>query len=65
MGGDIGSIHKLENAMKVPNDEEYKDRRFQTFEAANQLLYDGCIEGITQLYSPSHLMKVRTDHNLR
>ena len=64
MGGGTGSTHVLENVMEAPDEEQYEDSVFQAFEAANQPLYEGCSEGISQLYLASRLMKVKTDHNL-
>src|SRR5690606_10338774 len=67
-GGDFGSTHILENvmeAMEAPTEEPYQERGgFESFEAANQALYEGCVEGISQLYLASRLMKVKIDHNL-
>ncbi|XP_013650497.2 uncharacterized protein LOC106355020 [Brassica napus] len=54
----------LEDVMEAPNEEQYGDGVFQAFEAANEPLYEGCVEGISQLYLASRLMKVKTDHNL-
>ncbi|KAL0837837.1 hypothetical protein Bca101_089727 [Brassica carinata] len=64
LGGDYGSTEIPENLMEEPNEEQYEERVFEYFEAANQPLYDGCVEGISQLYLASRLMKVKTDHNL-
>ncbi|XP_013654443.2 uncharacterized protein LOC106359260 [Brassica napus] len=63
-GGDFGSTEIPENLMEEPNEEQYEEGVFEAFEAANQPLYDGCVEGISQLYLASRLMKVKTDHNL-
>ncbi|XP_013654353.2 uncharacterized protein LOC106359158 [Brassica napus] len=54
----------LEDVMEAPNEEQYGDGVFQAFEAANEPLYEGCVEGISQLYLASRLMKVKIDHNL-
>ncbi|XP_048622962.1 uncharacterized protein LOC125592025 [Brassica napus] len=64
LGGDFGSTEIPEDLMEEPNEEQYEERVFEDFEAANQPLYDGCVEGISQLYLASRLMKVKTDHNL-
>ena len=64
MGGDIGPTHVLEDVMEAPNEEQYEDGVFQAFETANEPLYEGCVEGISQLYLASQLLKVKIDHNL-
>ncbi|XP_022566278.2 uncharacterized protein LOC111210276 [Brassica napus] len=64
LGGDFGSTEIPENLMEEPNEEQYEERVFEDFEAANQPLYDGCVEGISQLYLASRLMKVKIDQNL-
>ena len=58
MGGE------LEDVMEAPNEEQYRDVVFQAFETVNEPLYEGCVEGISQLYFASRLMKVKTYHNL-
>jgi len=52
------------SSMEEPNEEQYEEKVFEDFEAANQPLYDGCVEDISQLYLASRLMKVKPDHNL-
>ncbi|KAF3530487.1 hypothetical protein DY000_02042623 [Brassica cretica] len=34
----------LEDVMEAPNEEQYGDGVFQAFEAANEPLYEGCVE---------------------
>ncbi|KAG7548000.1 putative transposase Ptta/En/Spm plant [Arabidopsis suecica] len=46
------------------NEEPYHDNVFQAFEAANQPLYDGCIEGISQLSLTSRVMNIKSKWNL-
>lgn len=54
--------------MKSTNKEPYHDSVFQAFEEANQPLYDGSAEGISQLYIyiyvVSHILKAKSDYNM-
>lgn len=52
------------NVGEPVNEEPYNDGIFQAFEEANQPLYDGCEDGISQLYVASQMMKAKTDYNL-
>ncbi|XP_019100804.1 PREDICTED: uncharacterized protein LOC104789085 [Camelina sativa] len=63
-GQDVSSAHVQENLMETTNEEPYHDSVFQAFEAANQPLYDGCAEGISQLYLASRMMKAKSDYNM-
>lgn len=54
MGEDIGSTHILENVMKQPMKRNMKIKCFKS----NQPLYNECVEGISQLYLASRLIKV-------
>ncbi|KAF2542392.1 hypothetical protein F2Q68_00032429 [Brassica cretica] len=39
----------LEDVMEAPNEEQYGDGVFQAFEAANEPLYEGCVEELSAL----------------
>ncbi|KAG7568194.1 Transposase-associated domain [Arabidopsis thaliana x Arabidopsis arenosa] len=53
-----------EDMPEIVNEEPYHDNVFQAFEAANQPLSDGCIEGISQLSLTSRVMNIKSKWNL-
>ncbi|KAG7536933.1 Transposon En/Spm-like [Arabidopsis suecica] len=56
--------HVVENMMETTNEEPYHDSVFEAFEAAKEPLYDGCPEGISQLYLSSRMLKAKSDYNM-
>lgn len=61
---DVASQYVMENMMETTNEELYHDSVFEAFEAAKEPLYDGCPEGISQLYLVSRMLKTKSDYNM-
>lgn len=61
---DIAPAYMPEAIEETDIAQPYHDSVFEAFEAATQLLYEGCAKGISQLSLASRMMKVKTDYNL-
>ncbi|KAG7559061.1 Transposase-associated domain [Arabidopsis thaliana x Arabidopsis arenosa] len=57
-------VHIPENIHEPFYEELNHDGTFQALEAANQPLYEGCVDGISQLYLSSKVMHWKTNFNV-